>query len=93
MAVITTFPLIEAGLIADPRKRRAELLSRMARDLIDYKAHGEERAAIRTLHQRGYAMGDIVDLVDDACRLAQETVSQAEAKAAPDAAAADMAKR
>lgn len=93
MAVITTFPLIEAGLIADPRKRRAELLARMARDLIDYKAHGEERAAIRTLHQRGYAMGDIVDLCDDACRLAQETLSQAQAKVAQDDSAAETAKR
>lgn len=91
MTVTTTFSLIDGGLIADPTKNRAALLARMAGDLVRYNTHGEERAAIRTLSGLGHAQGDIVMLVDDACRLAQEMLAQAHAKVAQDAVAAEMA--
>jgi hypothetical protein len=77
MAVTTTFSPINGSPTVDSRTGRAALLARMAADLVHYQAHGDERAAIRALSGRGYAMGDIVALLDDARALATEEAVRA----------------
>jgi hypothetical protein len=81
MAINTTHPLVDGSLLADARKAREELRAKMAADLVRYGAHGDERAAMRMLSHLGYAVGDIVDLVDDARALAaQEAAAAARVK-------------
>lgn len=74
MRIYPEVRLLDAPLI-DNQTRRADLVRRMAADLIKYDAVGNEQDAIRSLFGRGYGMGDIVMLVDDARQAAfQQTV-------------------
>jgi hypothetical protein len=67
--------------LACAREQRKRLLARMAADLVRYETYACERAAMRALHGVGYAMGDIVMLIDDARVLAtQEAVAAEMAK-------------
>jgi hypothetical protein len=64
------------GPLVDTRSRRTVLLERMAKDLIQYDAAQNEADAIRSLFGRGYAMADIVMLIDEARAIAfQEIVA------------------
>jgi hypothetical protein len=66
-----------AGL-AEAREERKRLVARMAADLVRCGTYGEKRAAMGTLSGLGYAMGDIVVMIDDARALAtQEAVAAA----------------
>lgn len=67
--------------IVDPltkyRERRKDLTERMAADIVKYESWRTEQDAIRSLFGRGYAMADIVMLVDEARTLAfQEVVAK-----------------
>lgn len=54
---------------------RAELVARMAADLITYDAAGDENNAIRSLYgTRRYEMVDIVMLIDDARQAAMQKI-------------------
>lgn len=64
-------PLMEAHV------RRQAMVQRMAADLIRYDAAQNEQDAIRSLYGRGYAIADVMMLVDDARMLAfQEIVAK-----------------
>lgn len=54
--------------------RRAELVARMAKDLVKYEAAADERDSIRSLFGRGYSMPDIVMLIDDARQAAMQEI-------------------
>jgi hypothetical protein len=58
----------------DRATERTTLIAAMAADLVCYGAASDERAAIRVLSGRGYALGDITALVDEACARAAEII-------------------
>jgi hypothetical protein len=74
---MTELRLIDGPLV-DTRSRRTILLERMAKDLIRYEAAHTEADAIRSLFGRGYAMADIVMLVDEARAIAFQEIVAAE---------------
>jgi hypothetical protein len=53
--------------------RRAELVTRMANDLVAAGTAGDERDAIRTLFGK-YAISDIMMLIDDARQAAAQEI-------------------
>jgi len=53
--------------------RRAELVTRMANDLVAAGTAGDEREAIRSLFGK-YAIADIMVLIDDARQAAQQEI-------------------
>jgi len=53
--------------------RRAELVARMASDLVETATAGDERDAIRSLFGK-YAIADIMMLIDDARQAAQQEI-------------------
>jgi hypothetical protein len=54
------------GPLMDNAVPRHDMVARMAKDLVQFEASANERDAIRSLFGRGYAMADIVMLVEDA---------------------------
>lgn len=54
--------------------RRTTLVPKMAADLVKFGTYGSERDAIRSLFGNGYAMTDIVMLIDDARQAAQQEI-------------------
>lgn len=63
--------------VVSPATSRAELTEAMAKDLIRFGTANDERDAIRSLFGNGYAMPDIIMLLDDARALAfQEIVAR-----------------
>jgi hypothetical protein len=77
MIIVTTaFPLLDGPLSVDAKRSTADLVAKMAADLLRYGTHADERLAIGTLSGRGYAMGDIVASVDKAMALAAETLAR-----------------
>lgn len=65
-----TIRLIDGPLL-DTKSYRATMIEAMANDLARAGTAGNEIAAMRTLRQCGYAMADVVMLVDDARNLAK----------------------
>lgn len=53
---------------------RADLVARMAKDLVRFDSAGNEADAIRSLFGNGYGMGDIVMCVDDARQAAVQDI-------------------
>ncbi len=79
--VTTTMPLIDGSPLAGVREQRKRLLARMAADLVLDRTYADHQAARRTLSGLGYAMDDIVMLIDDARAFAvQEAVAAAMAR-------------
>lgn len=71
------FRWLEGPIVVKPATYRQQLTESMARSLQESGTAGDERDAIRWLFNNGYAMADIVMLLDDARALAhQENVAR-----------------
>lgn len=66
------------GPLMDPRARRADLVARMAKDLVTFEAAHNEADAIRSLMARGYSPFDVLRLVPEARALAFQEIVAAE---------------
>jgi hypothetical protein len=75
---VYTLPLFDGPLLAAATMRRGDLVQRMAADLVRLGTAQGERDAIRSLFGCGYAMADIVMLIDDARALAFQEIVAAE---------------
>jgi hypothetical protein len=64
MSDLPHMPLLDGSLARKSPGDKLAKIEAMAADLIHYDAIDPERAAIRTLSCRGYAMGEIVALLD-----------------------------
>jgi hypothetical protein len=69
-------PLLDGALARKSPSDNLAKVEAMAADLIHYDAVDPERAAIRTLSCRGYAMGEIVSLLDMARAKAKQIKAQ-----------------
>jgi hypothetical protein len=74
------FALLDGPLSA-PGGNRDNVITRMAAELVRDKTYHDERAAMRTLSGRGFALGDIAMLVD-AARASAKEIAAVEAKVA-----------
>ena len=74
---ISLFRFIDGPVMAQ-EQRRADVVRRMAKDLIETDAFRCERDAIRVLMHRGYPSFDVMALVGDAQREAEEQLIAAE---------------
>jgi hypothetical protein len=71
------FRWLEGPIVVKPATYRQQLIESMARSLQEAGTAGDERDAIRSLFGNGYAMADIIMLLDDARALAfQEIVAK-----------------
>jgi hypothetical protein len=62
---VSLFRFIDGPLMAQ-EQRRADVVRRMAKDLIEADAFRDERDAIRVLMHRGYPSYDVMALVGEA---------------------------
>lgn len=63
------------GAAVNPGQTRRETVEKMARDLVQYDAFGNEADAIRSLMwTHRYSPYDVMVLVDDARQVAQQTI-------------------
>ncbi|SDC09061.1 hypothetical protein SAMN05216337_1001229 [Bradyrhizobium brasilense] len=74
---ISLFKFLD-GPLMDQEKRRADVVRRMAKDLIDADAFRCESDAIRLLMHRGYPSFDVMALVGDAQLEAKQQLNAAE---------------
>lgn len=71
------FRWLEGPIVIKPSTYRQQLIESMARSLQEAGTANDERDAIRSLFGNGYAMADIVMLLDEARALAfQEVVAR-----------------
>lgn len=71
------FRWLEGPIVIKPSTYRQQLIESMARSLQEAGTAGDERDAIRSLFGNGYAMADIVMLLDEARALVfQEVVAR-----------------
>jgi hypothetical protein len=75
---VYTLPLFDGPLCNVATMRRGDLVQRMAADLVRLGTAQGERDAIRSLFGCGYAMADIVMLIDEARALAFQEIVAAE---------------
>lgn len=74
---ISLFKFID-GPLMDQERRRADVVRRMAQDLLETNTLRCERDAIRTLMHRGYPSFDVMALVGDAQAEAEQQLIAAE---------------
>lgn len=74
---ISLFKFIDGPLMSQ-EQRRADVVRRMANDLIEDKAFSCEPDAIRVLMHRGYPSYDVMALVGDAQAEAEQQLIAAE---------------
>ncbi|MCP1832783.1 hypothetical protein [Bradyrhizobium sp. USDA 4545] len=74
---ISLFKFLD-GPLMDQEKRRADVVRRMANDLIETDTFRCETDAIRLLMHRGYPSYDVMALVGDAQQEAEEQLIAAE---------------
>lgn len=67
-----TFPLNAS--LADLREARADLIQKMAADLIRFDALGNEADSIRSLYGAGYSAMDVMMLIDDVRQVAVQAL-------------------
>jgi hypothetical protein len=68
------FRWLKGPIVIKPATYRQQLIESMARALVEAGTANDERDAIRSLFGNGYAMSDIVMLLDDARALAFQDV-------------------
>lgn len=68
------FRWLEGPLVIKPQTYRQQLVESMARSLQESGTAGDERDAIRWLFNNGYAMADIVMLLDGVRALAAQAI-------------------
>ncbi|WP_375782863.1 hypothetical protein ACE10Z_23400 [Bradyrhizobium sp. Pha-3] len=74
---VSLFKFIDGPLMAQ-EQRRADVVQRMAKDLIETDTYRCERDAIRILIYRGYPTYDVMALVGYAQQEAEEQLNAAE---------------
>lgn len=62
------------GPLVDAAALRADVVARMAKDLVKYEAYGVETDAIRSLMNRGYSPYHVLRWVDDARQVAMQEI-------------------
>jgi hypothetical protein len=60
--------------LADLREAQADLIQKMAADLIRFDALGNEADSIRSLYGAGYSAMDVMMLIDDVRQVAVQTL-------------------